>query len=47
MKEVFKFLHAASFGAWATSIFIALCYDNIVPMWIFLVVMNIFTALKD
>ena len=47
MKELFKFLHAVSLGAWGTSMFIALCYDNPIPMWILLVVMNVFMVLKE
>ena len=46
-KEVFKFLHAVSLGAWLTSLFICIYYDNAVPMWILLVVMNIFNILKN
>ena len=47
MKELFKFLYAVSLGAWMTSGFIALCYNNAIPMWILLVVMNVFYILKE
>ena len=46
-KELFKFLHAVSLGVWCTSMFITICYDNSIPMWISLIVMNIFSILKD
>lgn len=46
-KELFKFLHAASLGAWITSMFITTCYDNPIPMWILLVAMNVFMILKE
>lgn len=46
-KELFKFLYAVSLGAWITSGFIALFYNNVIPMWILLVVMNVFYILKD
>lgn len=45
-KEIFKFLHAVSLGAWLTSLFITIYYDNAIPMWILLVVMNAFDILK-
>ncbi|MDD5980158.1 MAG: hypothetical protein PUC23_03500 [bacterium] len=46
-KELFKFLYAVSLGAWMTSMFIATYYDNVLPMWILLVVMNGFNILKE
>ena len=46
-KELFKFFHAVSFGVWCTSMFIAIFYDNSIPMWISLIVMNILSILKD
>lgn len=45
-KEIFKFLHAVSLGAWLTSLFITIYYNNAIPMWIFLIVMNVFDILK-
>ena len=45
-KELFKFLHAVSLGAWSTSLFINIFYDNPIPMWILLVVMNVLYVLK-
>ena len=47
MKEVFKFLHAVSIGAWIMSLFITAYYDNSIPMWILLVVMNGFMIAKE
>lgn len=46
-KELFNFLYAVSLGAWITSMFITTYYDNSIPMWILLVVMNVFYALKE
>lgn len=47
MKEVFEFLYDVSLGAWFTSLFITIYYGNSIPMWITLVVMNIFMILKN
>lgn len=46
-KEIFKFLYAVSLGVWLTGLFITVCYDNSVPMWISLIVMNVFNILKE
>lgn len=45
ITEIFKFLYAVSLGVWTTSLFITVFYDNSIPMWISLVVMNIFDIL--
>lgn len=47
MREVYGFLYDVSLGVWIASLFIAGCYDNVVPMWISLVIMNIFYVLKE
>lgn len=47
MKAVFEFLYAVSLGAWITSLFITTYYNNSIPMWILLVVMNVLFVLKD
>ena len=46
-KEILEFLHAVSIGVWGTCLFITLFYDNAIPMWVSLVVMNVLMALKD
>lgn len=46
-KELFKLLYAVSLGAWMTSMFIAACYDNPIPMWVLLVIMNVLYILKE
>jgi len=44
--KIFGFLYAVSLGVWITSLFIYTCYDNSIPMWISLVAMNVFNALR-
>lgn len=45
LKEIFELLYYISIGAWVTSLFITLHYNNSIPMWILLVVMNAFHVL--
>ena len=46
-KEILKFLHAVSIGVWGTCLFITIFYDNAIPMWISLVVMEVLMVLKN
>lgn len=46
-KEILKFLHAVSIGVWGTCLFITIFYDNALPMWISLIVMEVLNVLKD
>ena len=46
LKEILRLLYHISIGAWFTSLFIALCYDNSIPMWILLFAMNAFNIIS-
>ena len=39
-KNTLNNLFWASVGVWVTCGFIAVCYDNSIPMWVALIVMN-------
>lgn len=45
--EVLNNLYFLSMGVWATSLFITAFYDNPIPMWISLIIMNILFALRN
>lgn len=44
--KIFSFLYAVSFGAWITTLFISIRYNDSTPMWIALIIMNVFNALR-
>lgn len=46
LKKIFELLYYISTGAWVTSLFITIYYDNSIPMWILLVVMNGFRIIS-
>lgn len=47
MKDFLTFLYAVSIGVWATSLFITIFYNNPIPMWILLIVMNTLLVVKE
>ena len=46
-KEILEFLHAVSIGVWSTCLFITIFYDNAIPMWVSLVIMEVLMVIKD
>ena len=42
MKDILTILYWISLGVWVTCLFIAIFYGNQIPMWIALIVMNVF-----
>lgn len=40
-KEILTYLYFTLLGIWITCLFITVCYDNSIPMWISLIVMNV------
>lgn len=45
-KKVLNNLFWASVGVWATCCIITICYDNSIPMWIAVIVMNVLNYAK-
>ena len=41
MKDVLTWLCFISLGVWMTCLFITIFYNNSIPMWIALIVMNV------
>lgn len=40
-KDILTYLYFILLGVWVTCLFIAVCYDNSIPAWISLIVMNL------
>lgn len=46
-KDILTYLYFISLGVWSTCLFITVCYDNSIPMWISLIAMNVLNIWKN